>query len=610
MINAALGVTVLWFDRGVRPSSFLRANLPHLAPVYLANTLLAGLLVLNSDNLTFTAFGVLVPVLVFTYAVARLAVDRGATTDALRESEDRFRELAEHIDEVLWTVDAKTHRVLYLSPAYSRVWGQTEASDLARIDRFEHVHEEDRARVREAFANCARHGTFDVEYRLLHPDGQLRWIHDRGFPVTGSEGPVRRIVGIAEDITTRRHLKQELLQARKMDGIGRMAGGVAHDFRNILTTIIGYSQLLLDQLDPRDPSWEAVRKIRISSGRAAELTSQLLAFSRQQVLRLEVIDVNDVVRDIADMLHQVIGEGVEIDVRLGDGVARVKADAAQLEQVVVNLAANARDAMPRGGRLTIATSNRTVSGEARASGEPLAAGRYVVLAVTDTGTGMDERTSARIFGPFFTSKEVGKGTGLGLATVYGTVKQLGGHISVESAPGRGSQFSIYLPETDEKPRAVVNVVEPDSAPTGTETILLVEDEEMVREFVATVLRSAGYGVVEASAAKPALEATERLDTAVDLLVTDVIMPGMSGGELADALKARHAGLPVLFISGYGVANAAEHGVNIQDDVLLEKPLGPGALLRTVRAALDASSDQPTEAPQGDPVRSNNPRVFW
>ena len=590
LFNAGLSLTALWFETGVGPNRFLRANLSHLALVYFANTLLAGLLVLNSNNLSLTAFGVLVPVLVFTYAVSKLAIDRRETLEALRESEARFRELAENINEVLWTVDAETHRVLYLSPAYSRIWGHTVApGDLAGLDRFEHVHAEDRAAAREAFTTGAAEGTFDVEYRVMHPDGGLRWIHDRGFPVTDSAGRVRRVVGIAEDITARRQLEQQLLQARKMEGIGRMAGGIAHDFRNILTAILGYSEILMDQLNERDPKWAATLKIRQASGRAAELTSQLLAFSRQQVLRLEVIDVNDVVRGIQDMLQRVIGEDISIETRLADELGCVKADAAQLEQVLVNLAANARDAMPRGGRLTIATSTTPLNGARGADDEP---GRSVVLTVSDTGTGMDERTRARIFEPFYTTKEQGKGTGLGLASVYGTVKQLGGQISVESAPGHGSRFSISLPQTDEQPRAKAKAVARRGAPTGTETILLVEDEAVVRGFVATVLGRAGYRVVEAPAAKPALEVIDRLDTAVDLLVTDVIMPGMSGGQLADELKTRYTGLPVVFISGYGASNLQDDGIDTGTDVLLEKPFGPDALLRTVRATLDASRDQP------------------
>ena len=594
LFNAGLSLTALWFETGLGPNRFLRANLPHLGLVYFAHTLLAGLLVLNSNNATLTAFGVLVPVLVFTYAVSKLAIDRRETLEALRESEARFRELAENINAVLWTVDAETHHVLYLSPAYSRIWGQTVApGDLAGIDRFEHVHAEDRATVRKAFTTGAAEGTFDIEYRVVHPDGDLRWIHDRGFPVTDSAGRVRRVVGIAEDITARRQLEQQLLQARKMEGIGRMAGGIAHGFRNILTAILGYSEILMDQLDESDPKWAATLKIRQASGRAAELTSQLLAFSRQQVLRLEVIDVNDLVRSIEDMLQRVIGKEVSIETRLADTLACVKADAAQLEQVIVNLAANARDAMPRGGRITIATSHTTMTETPGAEDAPV---RCVVLTVSDTGTGMDERTRARIFEPFFTTKELGKGTGLGLATVYGTVKQLGGHISVESTPGHGSRFSIYLPQTDEKPRATARAMDRrGGAPKGTETILLVEDEEAVRGFVATVLRRAGYRVVEAPAAKPALAAIDRLDTAVDLLVTDVIMPGMNGGELADVLKTRYAGLSVVFISGYGAANLQDNGIDTGNDVLLEKPFGPDALLRTVRATLDASRDQPAVA---------------
>ena len=589
LLNAGFMVTALWFENGTPPNRFLRANLPHLVLVYFATVLLVALLVLNSNNLGFTAFGVMVPVLVFSYAVSRLAIDRRETMEALRASEARFRELAENINEVLWTVDDETHGVLYMSPAYARIWGQTAPTgDLAGIDRIEHVHEADRATTREAFTSGAAQGLFDVEYRVVHPDGQLRWIHDRGFPVTDSEGRVRRIVGIAEDITQRRLLEQQLIQARKMEGIGRMAGGVAHDFRNILTAIVGYSEILLDRLDQRDPNWASTLKIRQASGRAAELTSQLLAFSRQQVLQLEVVSVNDIVNGIEGMLGQLIGEDVAVETRLADDLAFVKADAAQLEQVIVNLATNARDAMPRGGRVTIATSNMTLTGTPRVDDELVEPGDYVALTVSDTGTGMDEQTRARIFEPFFTSKEQGKGTGLGLATVYGTVKQLGGHISVDSEPGHGSRFRICLAQTDEMPRPATTVMDERRAPTGTETILLVEDEEAVREFVGTVLRRAGYEVVEAPGGTRAVKLVEGLDTPVDLLLTDVIMPGMSGNELAAVLRARHAALPVVYISGYGAASVQDRGIDTARDVLLEKPFAPEALLRIVRGSLDSS----------------------
>jgi PAS domain S-box-containing protein len=601
LFNTGFMLTALWFETGRPPARFLRANLAHLGLVFFANMLLVGLLVLNSNNVGFTAFGVLVPVLVFTYAVSKLAIDRRETMDALRVSEGRFRELAENINEVLWTVDADTHKVLYMSPAYRRIWGQAVASaDLAGIDRFEHVHPDDQLGVRQAFTTGAVRGTFDIEYRVVHPDGELRWIHDRGFPVTDSDGQVRRVVGIAEDMTGRRQLEQQLLQARKMEGIGRMAGGIAHDFRNILTAILGYAELVLDQLDERDPSWAATLKIRQASGRAAELTSQLLAFSRQQVLRLEVIDVNNLVRGVEDMVQRLIGEDVTIDAHLADTLAYVKADAAQLEQVIVNLASNARDAMPGGGCITITTTNMTLEAAPGIDDEPVEPGHYVVLQVGDTGTGMDERTRARIFEPFFTSKEQGKGTGLGLATVYGTVKQLGGHISVDSELGEGTRFSIFLPRTDEMLQGVAAPAEKPIVPKGTEMVLLVEDEDAVRGYVRTVLRRAGYQVVEAPDSSVALELTEGLDTAVDLLVTDIIMPGMSGTELAAELKRRHAGLPVVYISGYGSANVEDRGMDTAGDALLEKPFGPDALLNAVRAALDTARHVPAVAPAPGP----------
>jgi two-component system cell cycle sensor histidine kinase/response regulator CckA len=424
---------------------------------------------------------------------------------------------------------------------------------------------------------------------LLHStkDGAILAVEVSADSIAFAGRPARLI--LVKDVTERKRLEDQLRQFQKMEAIGRLAGGVAHDFNNLLTVIQGYGDLVLDDLEPGDRLYADVRGIKDAAERAAGLTQQLLAFSRRQVLAPEVLDLNSLVREMERLLHRLIGEDIEIHTALAPDLGRIRADPVQLHQVVLNLAVNARDAMPHGGTLTLETQNVEVGPNRPATQGLVTPGRYVLLAVTDTGVGMDQETKANVFEPFFTTRGTGEGTGLGLATVYGIVRQSGGFIWVYSEPSQGSSFKVYLPraESDGVPTARPAAVRPSSR--GSETILLVEDEELVRQLARKILEGHGYHVVVAASGNAALELMAADRPPPDLLVTDVVMPGMSGRELAEQLRVRQPQLRVLFVSGYTDDAVVRHGVLQQDVFFLQKPFNSSALLQKVRGVLDSLS---------------------
>jgi signal transduction histidine kinase/ActR/RegA family two-component response regulator len=394
-------------------------------------------------------------------------------------------------------------------------------------------------------------------------------------------------VAVKQDVTDLIQLEEQLRQSQKMDAIGQLAGGVAHDFNNLLTAINGYSSLALQRLEADHPITSYLEEIKKAGDRAANLTRQLLAFGRKQILQPLAINLNDVVTDMNKMLRRLIGEDILLTARLDPDLKNIKADPGQIEQVLVNLIVNARDAMPQGGDLTIETASVELGSAYASKHLGFQPGQYVMLEVSDTGCGMDAATQARIFDPFFTTKEKGKGTGLGLSTVYGIIKQSGGDISVSSEVGHGTKFKVYLPQVVTAPQqAEALAVEP-AVRGGTETILLVEDEDVVRGLARKILEHAGYQVVEASRGEEALRLYRQSVDPIDLLLTDVVMPETSGKEVADRLHEMQPDLRVLFMSGYTDEAIVHHGVLDSHLEFIQKPFTPAALARKVREVLDS-----------------------
>ena len=692
--------------------------------------------------------------------LASAQIGRAADAEGLRNSEERFRQIAENISELFYMMDAASGEVLYVSPACERIWGQSQAHVRSRPTAWmDAIHPEDRQRVGDAFLEKRDMGDFDETFRVRRPDGQVRWARSRAYPIRDKEGRIYRYAGIASDITdlkvaqdaliekaalaalaaevgnahtndgslreilqlcteaivrhlgaafarvwtldaatnmlelqasaglythldgahsrvpvgqfkigliaqerrphltndvlndpkvsdpdwarresmvafagyplmvqddlvgvmamfartpltqysldglrnvantialgikrklaeeTQAGLEKQLRQAQKMEAVGSLAGGVAHDFNNLLTAILGYGNLLLTRPGEDDQGRRHIQEILNAGERAAALTNQLLVFSRKQILQPRVLSLNDLATNLERMLRRLIGEDVALSTCLEENLGQVRADPGQIEQVIMNLVINARDAMPDGGRLAIETANVTL-GEDHARGHPEAKpGRYVMLAVTDTGTGMDAETQARIFEPFFTTKEVGKGTGLGLATVYGIIKQGGGHIVVCSEPGHGSVFRIYIPRIEQLAE-IATLAPAAPIPRGTETILLVEDEAGVRGLARLLLEAQGYAVIEAPGVAAALAAAGTHATTIQLVLTDIIMPEMSGPELSRRLARVCPSARVLFMSGYTGETIARHGVLEPGIAFLQKPFTPADLARKVREVLD------------------------
>lgn len=505
--------------------------------------------------------------------------------EQLRAAEERFRQLAENIQQVFWMTDPRTHEVLYVSPAYETIWGRTVQSLYASPRAWiETVHPEDRQRIVEAASRQAE-GGYDETYRIVRPDGSLRWIQDRAFPVRNADGAVYRIAGTATDITERRELEEQLRQSQKMESVGRLAGGIAHDFNNLLTVINGTADLVLSDLPKTHELRRDIEEIRLAGDRAATLTRQLLALSRQQILQPEVLKLSAVVGRMQGMLRRMIGEDVDLVFTLPNGSGNIEADPGQIEQVILNLAVNARDAMPEGGTLTIEVCDVHLDAGDPTSLPSARPGPHVALIVRDTGSGMDDATRQRIFEPFFTTRPPGKGTGLGLSTVYGIVEQSGGSISVSSKPGRGTTFMIYFPRVARAPSPARPAPGPAGVPLGTETILLVEDESRLRALVMRILSAEGYTVLEAGSGEEALSVAASHAGPVDLLLTDVVMPGMNGRELAARLSATRPDTRVLFMSGYTDDAILRHGVLDDASQFIGKPYTPRELKERVRAVL-------------------------
>jgi two-component system cell cycle sensor histidine kinase/response regulator CckA len=519
--------------------------------------------------------------------------ERKQAEEAMRLSMERLRLALDAAKSGTWEWDLRTNENVWSEELW-KVYGLEPYSCVPSYEAWRQVvHPDDRSMAEQVVQEAARQGAeLNFEFRVLDRDGTERWLMSRGRPLRDANGQVVRFIGIVLDITERKQaeedrakLEEQLRQAQKMESVGRLAGGVAHDFNNLLTVIQGHCDLMQIQMSDRDPLLKEVKHIQQAGERAASLTRQLLAFSRRQMLAPIVLDLNDLLANLRRMLERLIGEDITLTTVLAPGLWSVTADPGQIEQVIMNLAINARDAMPTGGKLTIETGNVHLDDSyARTHPEALV-GPCVMLAVSDTGHGMDEPTRSRIFEPFFTTKEPGRGTGLELATVYGIVKQSEGDILVYSKPGHGTTFKIYLPASE---TGAISLHTSHTQPVtrgGNETILLVEDEEMVRDLVRIVLQNAGYSVLEAPHGKAALSLSAQHQGPIDLLMTDVVMPEIGGRELAEQLKALRPQMKVLFMSGYTDDVVVRYGLLTAEVEFLPKPFSPSVLASKVREVL-------------------------
>jgi len=516
--------------------------------------------------------------------LADLIAEREHAATALRESREQLDLALRAADIGLWMWVPATGE-LYLSPRWKAQIGYEDHELPGRIGEFEaRLHPEDRERVLNAIQGfLASPGKeYKQEFRLRHKDGSWRWMVSRASAIFDGEGKLVRVTGFHIDATEQRLLEEQLRQSQKMEAIGKLAGGVAHDFNNLLTVMAGYAQMIQAGLDPQNPLHDGAGEILVAAERARRLTAQLLAFSRRQVVQSQVVDLNQTVGGMDRMLRRLIGEDIMLQTRKAEHLGYVSVDPGQMEQVILNLAVNAREAMPDGGTLTLETANVELDVASAWQHLDCPPGRYVQLAVSDTGCGMDEQTRAHIFEPFFTTKE--RASGLGLATVHGIVRQSGGYIALDTIPGGGTTFRVYLPRVDLGVPRPVSEPKPGATPQGgRETILLVEDETALRQLVSQMLGQLGYSVLEADSAEAAIGVID--NRKVDLLLTDVVMPGKGGRELAQVLMALHPGLRVLYMSGY------TDGVILNPDApqpgapLLAKPFTREMLAAKIREAL-------------------------
>jgi PAS domain S-box-containing protein len=516
-----------------------------------------------------------------------LRVARQVAEQALRESEERYRRIIETTSEGVWLLDA-AGKTSFVNQRLCDLLGYT-AEDLYQQPLLDFVHEGSRQAVRDSISTKVHSPSSQVEGRLVCSDGKELWVLLDSTPASAGDGAAGTLAMVV-DISQRKRLEEQLRQSQKMEAIGSLAGGVAHDFNNLLSVIMGYAELILSELKPGDPLRADMEQLTIASGRARDLTKQLLAFSRRQVLEPRVLDLNQVLRSLEPMLRRLLREDIELSLLTASPLDHVFADGGQVEQIVMNLLVNARDAIREGGKITIETTNAELSDEYAAAHHGVIPGNYVMLAMSDTGSGMDEATQERIFEPFFTTKEQDRGTGLGLSTVFGIVKQSGGHIWVYSELGRGTTFRVYLPRAEgaaqDPPR-----VEPPRTLRGNETVLIVEDQEQVRTLMRVILRRNGYNVLEAPNGGDALLICERFTASIHLLITDVVMPRMSGRELAERLAPLRPDMAVLFVSGYTENAIVHHGVLDAGVAYVQKPITPEAFARAVRQVLDNRRQQ-------------------
>lgn len=543
---------------------------------------------LNSAPFNDAILGLVGMVLLFDIYTIYQHFQIQAVRKQLIEREELFRLITENAADMIAVVDTKGRR-LYNSPSYEKILGYTPL-ELGGTTAVDQIHPEDREMVFKAAAEARSTGVGrSLEYRMRHKDGSWRTLESRASTISKG-GQVEKLVIVNRDVTERKHLEDQFRQSQKMEAVGRLSGGVAHDFNNLLGVIIGYGEIVQEGTAAESPLRTCIDEILKAGHRAGGLTRQLLAFSRQQVMDPRVLDLNVVVKDMEKMLRRLIGEDIRLKTGLDSTLVHIKADQGQIEQVIMNLAVNARDAMLDGGELRLTTSNFHMDEDfVRRYPYPVLVGDYVLLTVSDNGVGMDATTRARVFEPFFTTKEKGKGTGLGLSMVYGVVKQSGGYIEVLSEPGAGATFTIYLPKVEVAADPQKLPAELPASMLGTETLLLVEDETSLRKLSRHLLELCGYEVLEAENGTEALKVSQEHRGIIHLLLTDVVMPGMSGRVLADQLVKRRPETRVVYMSGYTGQTVGEHGVLAEGSFFLPKPFTRQALAHKIREALDGHS---------------------
>ncbi len=525
------------------------------------------------------------------FGISRDVSERARAESAARETEERFRVIAEMSSDFIYRgrtlADGNVH-LDWVVGAFGSITGYTVAELNALPGTWQTlIHVEDQDGVRRRHRPGGSSVAESIEFRITTRDGQTRWLHDSFRIEPDGEGPGVRLLGAVSDITEARRLEEHLRHAQKLEGIGQLAGGVAHDFNNLLQPILGYSELLALSMPGDHPYRQSVDAIREAAKRAKSMVARLLAFSRKHVLETRPLNLDDMVRGFVPMLHQTMRKDTAVRLDLRSSPTRVRGDAAHLEQVLLNLAINARDAMPDGGVMTVSTSLVRPDAEWLRSRPGCRAGPYVVLAVRDTGVGMTESTLEHLFEPFFTTKERGKGTGLGLATAYGILQQHGGAIEVSTHPGRGSEFQVFLPVLEGSPALDNALAEPLAAQRGTETVAVVEDDELVREFACRVLGMHGYKAMPFESPAACLAALSGSEEPIDLLLTDILLPGMDGRELGRRMVALRPGLPVLYMTGFAEETQGMADSRHTEVPSLTKPFTPSELLDRVRAAFDA-----------------------
>ncbi len=510
--------------------------------------------------------------------------ERKSAELAFRESDERFRQIAESVDEIFWIFDIFQFKLLYINSAYSKVWGISQETLYKNPLAYQKaIHPEDYAYVIDMQRRELAGEEIDINYRIVRPNGEVRWIHHRAYPIYNSSGTLYRIVGVAADITRQKELEHQILQTQKMQSMGHIAGGIAHDFNNILTAIIGYVELAEMSAPTDTPLTRYLSNIRISSERAAGLTSQLLTFARRQIITPRVVDVHSVIEETIGLITPLLGQKTTFVFQKMASHPTISADTTQVQQVLMNLALNANDAMPNGGTLSIETSNVHL-GDRVAQG--LSQGNYLVIRVKDTGTGVSEEARQRAFEPFFTTKGQGKGTGLGLSICYGIVQRHRGSITFESVLGEGTAFTIHLPTTAE---ALTQTQDRDKLTdySGSETVLIVDDESFVRDIAVQALQERGYRVLSAENGAAALKKLEEIKEPIHLLLTDIVMPQMNGLELASRIKQILPAAKILYMSAHSDSQSLEKQLLTNEARFLSKPFHKADLLRSVREALEA-----------------------